>query len=110
MRALRAAAMIALLVAARERLGFPNEEIEIANGEVTAGGKRASFSEFAGLEVEGTFATTIRTVPAPLQNRQRSPSMSLPDPEHSRHLAIIWNSMLLLSGTLPRVSFTTSAW
>src|SRR4029079_14885448 len=47
--------------AARERLGFPNEEIEIANGEVTAGGKRADLTEFAGLEAEGTFATTTRT-------------------------------------------------
>ena len=27
--------------------------------------------------------TTIRTVPSPLQNRQRSPSMSFPDPPHS---------------------------
>jgi hypothetical protein len=26
------------------------------------------------------FGTTIRTVPAPLQNRQRSPSMTLPEP------------------------------
>ncbi len=60
--------------------------------------------------VRGYFRTTICTVPAPLQNRQRSPSMSFPEPEHSRHLAIIWNSTLLVSGTLPGVSFTTSAW
>lgn len=58
---------------------------------------------------EAYFGTRIRTVPAPLQNRQRSPSMSFPEPEHSRHLAIIWNSTLLVSGTLPGVSFTTSA-
>ena len=53
--------LAAIRAAATERLGFPNEEIEIADGEVTAGGKRASLSEFAGLEVEGTFATTTRT-------------------------------------------------
>jgi carbon-monoxide dehydrogenase large subunit len=53
--------LAAIRSAAKQRLGFPNEEIEIANGEVTAGGKRARFSDFAGLEVEGTFATTIRT-------------------------------------------------
>lgn len=33
--------------------------------------------------------TTIRTVPNPLQNRQRSPSMSFPEPAHSAHLATI---------------------
>jgi hypothetical protein len=38
------------------------------------------------------FGTTIRTVPRPLQNRQRSPSMSFPEPAHSTHLATIWNS------------------
>ena len=53
--------LAAIRTAAKERLGFPNEEIEIAGGEVTAGGKRASLAEFAGLEVEGSFATTIRT-------------------------------------------------
>jgi carbon-monoxide dehydrogenase large subunit len=53
--------LAAIRAAARERLGFPNEEIEIANGEATAGGKRAVFADFAGLEVEGTFATTTRT-------------------------------------------------
>jgi carbon-monoxide dehydrogenase large subunit len=53
--------LAAIRTAATQRLGFPNEEIEIANGEVTAGGKRASLSDFAGLEVEGSFATTTRT-------------------------------------------------
>ena len=53
--------LAAIRAAATERLGFPNEEIEIADGVVTAGGKRASLAEFAGLEVEGTFATTTRT-------------------------------------------------
>src|SRR5664279_982352 len=53
--------------------------------------------------------TTIRTVPSPLQNRQRSPSMSFPEPEHSRHLATIWNSALVVSGNLPGISLTTSA-
>jgi len=53
--------LAAIRAAARERLGFPNEEIEIADGQVTAGGKRASFSDFAGVEAEGSFATTTRT-------------------------------------------------
>ena len=53
--------LAALRAAAKEHLGFPNEEIEIADGEVSAGGKRAKFSDFAGLEVEGSFATTTRT-------------------------------------------------
>jgi len=53
--------LAAIRAAAKERLGFPNEEIEIADGEVSAGGKRAKFSDFAGLEVEGSFATTTRT-------------------------------------------------
>ncbi len=47
--------LAAIRAAATQRLGFPNEEIEIADGEVTAGGKRASLSDFAGLEVEGIF-------------------------------------------------------
>ena len=34
--------LAAIRAAATERLGFPNEEIEIADGEVSAGGKRAS--------------------------------------------------------------------
>jgi carbon-monoxide dehydrogenase large subunit len=53
--------LAALRAAATERLGFPNEEIEISSGAVTTGGKRAGFSDFAGLEVEGSFATTTRT-------------------------------------------------
>jgi carbon-monoxide dehydrogenase large subunit len=53
--------LAAIRTAAKERLGFPNEEIEIGAGAVTAGGKRADFSDFAGLEVEGSFATTTRT-------------------------------------------------
>ena len=51
----------AIKAAATQRLGFPNEEIEIAGGEVTAGDKRASLADFAGLEVEGSFSTTTRT-------------------------------------------------
>jgi len=53
--------LAAIRAAATERLGFPNEEIEIVDGAVMAGGKRASLTEFGGLEVEGTFATTTRT-------------------------------------------------
>jgi len=53
--------LAAIRAAATERLGFPNEEITIADGIVSAGAKRAELSEFAGLETEGTFATTIRT-------------------------------------------------
>src|ERR1035441_3312143 len=55
------------------------------------------------------FGTTILTVPSPLQNRQRSPSMSFPEPAHSTHLATIWNSALAESGTPPEFAFTTSA-
>jgi len=51
----------AIAEAATKRLGFPNEEIVIADGVVSAGQKRASFSEFAGVEAEGTFSTTTRT-------------------------------------------------
>ncbi|MBM3530014.1 MAG: xanthine dehydrogenase family protein molybdopterin-binding subunit [Alphaproteobacteria bacterium] len=47
--------------AARERFGLPNEEIAIENGVVSAGGKRATLSEFAGLSAEGSFSTTTRT-------------------------------------------------
>jgi aerobic carbon-monoxide dehydrogenase large subunit len=47
--------------AAAQRFGLPNEEIVIADGEVSAGTKRASFADFAGLEADGSFATTIRT-------------------------------------------------
>jgi carbon-monoxide dehydrogenase large subunit len=53
--------LAAIRAAATERLGFPNEEITIADGMVTAGTKAAGLAAFAGLEVEGTFATTIRT-------------------------------------------------
>ncbi|HEX4405640.1 MAG TPA: molybdopterin cofactor-binding domain-containing protein, partial [Polyangia bacterium] len=53
--------LAAIRAAAKERLGFPNEEIKIEDGEVSAGGKTARLSDFAGLEVEGSFATTIRT-------------------------------------------------
>lgn len=51
----------AIRAAATERLGFPNEEIAIVDGVVSAGTKRAELSAFAGLEAEGSFATTIRT-------------------------------------------------
>ena len=47
--------------AATERFGFPNEEITIADGVVSAGQRSARLAEFAGLEADGTFATTIRT-------------------------------------------------
>src|SRR5207253_10254460 len=53
--------LAAIRAAATQRLGFPNEEIEIADGNVVAGKKRASLADFAGLEVEGSFATTTRT-------------------------------------------------
>jgi carbon-monoxide dehydrogenase large subunit len=51
----------AIRAAATERFGLPNEEVTIANGVVTAGEKRASLADFAGLVADGTFATTIRT-------------------------------------------------
>jgi aerobic carbon-monoxide dehydrogenase large subunit len=51
----------AIRAAATERFGLPNEEVAIADGVVSAGAKRAGFAEFAGLEAEGTFATTVRT-------------------------------------------------
>src|ERR1700675_3604746 len=44
--------------------------------------------------------TTIHTDPSPLQNRQRSLSMSFPETEHSRHLAAIGNSAFVVSSTL----------
>src|SRR3954463_14978381 len=53
--------LAAIRSAARQRLGLPNEEIMIADGVVSAGAKRATFAEFAGLEAEGSFATAIRT-------------------------------------------------
>src|SRR6185503_16482346 len=53
--------LAAVRAAATERFGFPNEQIEIADGEVTAGGKRAALADFAGLQAEGSFSTTTRT-------------------------------------------------
>jgi carbon-monoxide dehydrogenase large subunit len=53
--------LAAIRSAATERFGFPNEEITIADGVVSAGGKRAALREFAGISAEGSFATTIRT-------------------------------------------------
>jgi aerobic carbon-monoxide dehydrogenase large subunit len=53
--------LTAIRAAAAARLGFPNEEIAIADGVVSAGEKRASLADFAGIEAEGSFATTIRT-------------------------------------------------
>ena len=53
--------LAAIRSAATERLGFPNEEITIADGVVSAGEKRADLRAFAGLTADGTFATTIRT-------------------------------------------------
>ena len=53
--------LAAIRTAATERLGFPNEEITITNGVVSAGEKQADLSDFAGLEADGTFSTTIRT-------------------------------------------------
>jgi carbon-monoxide dehydrogenase large subunit len=47
--------------AATKRFGLPNEEIVIADGVVSAGEKRASLQDFAGLAADGTFVTTIRT-------------------------------------------------
>ena len=53
--------LAAVRQAAAERFGFPNEEIAIADGIVAAGGREAKLADFAGLEVEGSFATTTRT-------------------------------------------------
>jgi carbon-monoxide dehydrogenase large subunit len=53
--------LAAIRASATQRLGFPNEEIEIAQGLVTAGDKQAKLSDFAGLEAEGAFSTTTRT-------------------------------------------------
>jgi carbon-monoxide dehydrogenase large subunit len=53
--------LIAIRSAATERLGFPNEQIEIANNVVRAGEKAVALAEFAGIEANGTFSTTIRT-------------------------------------------------
>jgi carbon-monoxide dehydrogenase large subunit len=51
----------AIRAAAAERFGLPNEEIVVADGVVSAGAKRAKLADFAGIEAEGSFATTIRT-------------------------------------------------
>ena len=53
--------LAAIRAAAAERLGFPNEEIAIGDGFVTAGAKRVSLAGFAGLAADGSFATTTRT-------------------------------------------------
>ena len=53
--------LAAIRAAATERLAFSNEEIVISDGLVRAGEKTWTFADFAGLEVAGTFATTIRT-------------------------------------------------
>jgi carbon-monoxide dehydrogenase large subunit len=47
--------------AAAKRFGLPNEEIVIADGVVSAGNRRASLAEFAGIAADGTFSTAIRT-------------------------------------------------
>jgi carbon-monoxide dehydrogenase large subunit len=51
----------AVAAAATARLGFPNEEITLADGLVLAGDKGAALKEFAGLSAEGSFSTTTRT-------------------------------------------------
>jgi carbon-monoxide dehydrogenase large subunit len=51
----------AIKSAATGRFSFPNEEIAIENGVVSAGEKRATFADFAGLEADGSFSTTTRT-------------------------------------------------
>ena len=53
--------LAAIRAAAIERLAFSNQEIVISDGLVRAGDKIWTFANFAGLEVAGTFATTIRT-------------------------------------------------
>ena len=53
--------LAAIRAAATERLAFSNQEVVISNGLVRAGGIIWTFADFAGLEVAGTFATTIRT-------------------------------------------------
>jgi len=50
-----------ICTAAAKRFGFPNEEIVIADGVVSAGNKRAALADFAGIAADGTFSTTIRT-------------------------------------------------
>jgi aerobic carbon-monoxide dehydrogenase large subunit len=53
--------MTAIRAEATERFGLPNEEIAIADGIVSAGEKRASLGEFAGVAADGTFSTAVRT-------------------------------------------------
>ncbi len=53
--------MAAIRAEATKRFGLPNEEVVIAGGIVSAGGKRAELREFAGLSADGTFSTAIRT-------------------------------------------------
>lgn len=53
--------VVSIQTAAKERFGFPNEEIEVAHGKVRAGNSEARLSDFAGVAADGTFATTIRT-------------------------------------------------
>jgi carbon-monoxide dehydrogenase large subunit len=53
--------LAAIRSAATERLGFPNEEMTIANGVVGAGDSQVELRAFAGLAADGTFSTTIRT-------------------------------------------------
>ena len=53
--------LAAVRSAASERLGLPNEDIEIADGTVRAGRRQAGLADFAGIEAEGTFSTAIRT-------------------------------------------------
>jgi carbon-monoxide dehydrogenase large subunit len=53
--------LAAIRAEATRRFGLPNEEVVIADGTVSAGGKRAPLADFAGLAAEGSFSTTIRT-------------------------------------------------
>jgi carbon-monoxide dehydrogenase large subunit len=53
--------LAAIRAAASERFGLPNEEIVIADGVVSAGGKRTRLADFAGLAADGSFSTSIRT-------------------------------------------------
>ncbi|MFL6797532.1 MAG: xanthine dehydrogenase family protein molybdopterin-binding subunit [Xanthobacteraceae bacterium] len=53
--------LAAIRAAATQRFGLPNEEIAVTGGEVSAGAKRATLADFAGIEAYGSFATGIRT-------------------------------------------------
>ncbi len=53
--------LAAVRAVAREKFGLPNEEIDIADGVVSAGAKRAALAEFTGITADGTFSTAIRT-------------------------------------------------